>query len=213
MRHRYTKELLAKLARESFSIAAILRKLGLAEAGGSHSHISRKLEEYQIDTSHFLGCRANSGSSHKGSCKTPARELLVLRATGRRQKAHRLRRALLESGRDYRCEGAGCFVVEEWRGRPLVLQINHKNENWLDDREENLEFLCPNCHSQTPNYCGSKGLSDRTSLARQCRVYRQKKKRGPVAELADACGLGPQARKGVRVRVPPGPSPSSLCPT
>lgn len=33
-------------------------------------------------------------------------------------------------------------------GRSLTLDVDHKNNNWLDDRLENLQFLCPNCHSQ-----------------------------------------------------------------
>jgi hypothetical protein len=193
MRRKYTKELLEPIVKECVSLAGVLRRLGLAEAGGSHAHLSRKLKEWRIDTSHFLGMAANRGEAHKGPAKLPWEQLLVLRTRGPRQKSHLLRRALLESGRAYHCEGVGCDVNEVWLGKPLMLHVNHRNGNWLDDRAENLEFLCPNCHSQTPNYCGSKGLSERTSKARYARAYRQKKK-GPVAEPADACGLGPQAR-------------------
>ncbi len=185
MRVKYTKELLESVVKDCVSISGVLRKLGLAEAGGTHSHISRKLKEFDIDTSHFLGVAANQGSMHKGPAKRLWQQILVLRTHGRREKAHVLRRALLESGRSYRCEIPSCPVAEEWLGNPLMLHVNHRNGNWLDDRGENLEFLCPNCHSQTPNYCGSKGLSERTSAAKYNRAYRQRK-RGLVAELADA---------------------------
>lgn len=47
-------------------------------------------------------------------------------------------------------------------------------------------------------------LALRTSRAAWFRGYRQRKK-GPVAEQAYARGLGPRARKGLRVRLPPGP--------
>jgi hypothetical protein len=204
MRRKYTKGELEAAAKEAVSIAGVLRKLGLRQAGGTHSHIARKLRAFHIDTSHFLGCGANRGENHRGPNKLPWGCVLVLRGDGPRQKAFRLRRALIESGRPYRCAAPGCPVGEAWLGKPIHLHVNHKNGNWLDDRPENLEFLCPNCHSQTPNYCGSKGLSDRTSTARYGRAYRVRK-RGPVAESADACGLGPQAREGVRVQVPPGP--------
>lgn len=181
MRRRYTKALLEAAAKDCVSIAGVLRKLGVPQAGGTHAHISRKLKAFQIDTSHFLGQGANRGSGHKGPRKLPSEEVLVLRTHGTRQKAHILRRALLESGRAYRCGGAGCQVQGEWLGRPVVLHVNHRNGNWLDDRAENLEFLCPNCHSQTANYCRGREWAELTSRAKYCRELR-KRQRGPVAE-------------------------------
>ena len=29
--------------------------------------------------------------------------------------------------------------------------------DWLDNRLDNLRFLCPNCHSQTASWCGQRG--------------------------------------------------------
>ncbi len=201
---KYTREVLQEAVQGCYSIAAVLRKLGVPQAGGTHAHISRRIKEFGIDTSHFLGQAANQGPWHKGPRRLPWQEVLVLRTSGKRQKAFILRRALIEMGREYRCEGERCSLRDEWLGRPLVLHVDHKNGNWLDDRPENLGFMCPNCHSQTPNYCGSKGLAELTSVAKRARDYR-KRKRGPVAEQAYARGLGPRARKGLRVRVPPGP--------
>ena len=37
----------------------------------------------------------------------------------------------------------------------LSLCLHHINGDRHDNRLENLELLCPNCHSQTPNF-GSK---------------------------------------------------------
>lgn len=34
----------------------------------------------------------------------------------------------------------------------IPVQINHIDGNYRNNREENLELLCPNCHSLTPNY-------------------------------------------------------------
>src|SRR5579885_2232544 len=110
----YTKLLLETVVKECVSIAGVLRKLGLAEAGGTHAHLSRKLKEFRIDTSHFLGMAANQGPGHKGPQKRPWEQILILRTCGRRQKAHVLRRALLESGRAYRCQAPACPIEGDW---------------------------------------------------------------------------------------------------
>ena len=51
----------------------------------------------------------------------------------------------------YECEI--CKIVE-WQGKELVLELDHINGNNRDHRIENIRFLCPNCHSQTPNWRG-----------------------------------------------------------
>ena len=50
---KYTRELLAEAAANSISIAGVLRYLGIPLAGGTHAHISRKIKQFGIDTSHF----------------------------------------------------------------------------------------------------------------------------------------------------------------
>ncbi|HET6908430.1 MAG TPA: HNH endonuclease [Mycobacteriales bacterium] len=46
-----------------------------------------------------------------------------------------------------------CGCDGSWNGRPLRLVIDHVNGDWLDNRIENLRFLCPNCHAQTSTWC------------------------------------------------------------
>ncbi|CAL9973614.1 HNH endonuclease [Vibrio phage D69] len=136
--------MLTEAVKESESIMGVLRYLGKKEAGGSRSHYSRRIKKLDLDTSHFKGRGWNKGSEALN--KKSAGETLILRTEGNRQKPHRLRRCLIESGIVHEC--AKCGQGPEWRGNPLTLDIDHINENWLDDRLENLQFLCPNCHSQ-----------------------------------------------------------------
>lgn len=151
---KYTRELLEPLVKESTSIAQVIRKLGLKEAGGTHSHISKRIKEYDLDVSHFLGQAANCGKNHKCGTRKSWQEVLVERKEGTREKPFRLRRALIESGRKYKCEW--CDQDHRWNGRELVIQIDHKDGNWLNDKPNNLQFLCPNCHSQTEDFCRKK---------------------------------------------------------
>jgi hypothetical protein len=51
-----------------------------------------------------------------------------------------------------RCERCG---IARWHKRSLSLCLHHINGDRHDNRLENLQLLCPNCHSQTPNF-GSK---------------------------------------------------------
>lgn len=46
--------------------------------------------------------------------------------------------------------------ITEWQNAELSFELDHKNGDNLDHRIENLRILCPNCHSQTPNYRGRK---------------------------------------------------------
>lgn len=47
------------------------------------------------------------------------------------------------------CEDCG---IARWHKRPLSLCLHHVNGDRHDNRLENLRLLCPNCHSQTPNF-------------------------------------------------------------
>lgn len=49
---------------------------------------------------------------------------------------------------------AKCGQGPTWQDRPLRFHVDHKNGDSKDDRWENLEKLCPNCHSQTSTYAG-----------------------------------------------------------
>jgi 5-methylcytosine-specific restriction endonuclease McrA len=148
-RRTYTAEILSEAAAQSDSVAGVLRFLGRAQVGGTHAHISRMLKALEIDTSHF---RRDQGARSVGT-RLAASELLVVdRSATRRRPPHRLRRALLEIGRPYACEGCGCDGL--WQGSPLTLHVDHINGDFRDNLAQNLRFLCPNCHAQTPNFAG-----------------------------------------------------------
>jgi predicted RNA-binding Zn-ribbon protein involved in translation (DUF1610 family) len=141
---RLTNEILLEVVKESRSYFQVLDKLGRKRAGGSHSHIKNRIVKAGIDTSHFTGQAWNKGRTFpdRKTCK----QILILRTSGGRAKPKQLVRALLGIGRKHECEK--CGQNTKWMNNTLTLDVDHKNQNWLDDRAENLRFLCPNCHSQ-----------------------------------------------------------------
>ena len=148
---KYTREMLSEAVVASISMAGVLRHLGLPQNGGAHAHLRRRIDKFGLDTSHFLG------QGHGRGVASPRRlghdEILVLRpADSKREKPTRLKRALEETGRPYRC--AECGIGDSWHGRTLTLHVDHIDGRFWDCRPENLRFLCPNCHSQTATYAG-----------------------------------------------------------
>lgn len=151
-KYKYDGFILRKLVAESISIREVMTKLGITPiSGGMHAHIKTRIKKEGIDTSHFRGKGANFGTKHiGGKYKYTSIEILRINNSGYRTKAHRLRRALLEIGRPYNCYICGLSGI--WQNKPLKLEVEHISGNALDNREDNLQFICPNCHSQTETF-------------------------------------------------------------
>jgi transposase-like protein len=92
--------------------------------------------------------------------KMPIDELLVV---GRKEtnRSHLKSRLIDEGLKANRCEICG---IAEWRGMPLSMELHHLNGNGEDNRLENLQLLCGNCHSQTDNW-GGRGSALQAAIA------------------------------------------------
>jgi hypothetical protein len=146
----WTREVLTEAVARSTTMCEVLRRLGLEVVGGHHTHISRRVKAFGIDTSHF------SPPSPAGRPKTPRTpEVLLVEHDGthlRRTPGEQLKRALTSLGVPQLCRM--CGMQPTWRGRPLPLEVDHIDGNWRNNRAENLRLLCPNCHSTTDTYRG-----------------------------------------------------------
>jgi hypothetical protein len=155
---KYNKEIMQQLVEKSVSIAGILSQLGLKKTGGNYRHIQKILSHFCIDISHFTGQRWNSGLTKEdhASIKTGAakisltsEEIFIENASPSVKRKH-LIEGMNKLGISYQCDE--CDNPGVWRGQPITLHVDHKNGINNDNRLENLHYLCPNCHQQTPTW-------------------------------------------------------------
>ena len=141
------KELLEKLVVECNSYAEILRKLNKSNSGASTKLLKEKLNDYGI-THHFL-----SEKERKPGEKLSLEEILV--ENSNYQSSNLKNRLIKEGLKENKCENPKCGITN-WYGEQINFHLHHINGNHHDNRLENLQILCPNCHSLTKNYAGKK---------------------------------------------------------
>ncbi|MEV8225267.1 HNH endonuclease signature motif containing protein [Streptomyces sp. NPDC079167] len=141
---------LAEAVTSAVSIADVLRRLGRKDNASQRKQLSNWIAEDGLTTEHFLGQGHQRGRIGPTPRKTAA-QVLVRHEGKRRTKTMLLRRALRDIGIPEEC--AACGTGAAWLGEPMTLEVDHINGDWSDDRRENLQLLCPNCHAVTRTWC------------------------------------------------------------
>lgn len=151
----YTPEQLQELINHSTGYTDVLRKISIS-GGTSTKTLKRIIEEYNLDTEKLKVNRSNSRKEGIKWCRVDKKykysleEILIKES--RYTSMITLKKRLFESGlKNKKCEMCG---IEKWNEKDIVLQLHHVNGDHIDNRIENLQVLCPNCHSQTDNHSG-----------------------------------------------------------
>jgi 5-methylcytosine-specific restriction endonuclease McrA len=134
---------------------------------GSDSRYDRRydwdeIQRYYDEGHSITECQLRFGFARKTFADAVKRGAVVSRRHGapieswlmsdRPQSRGNLKRRLIREGlKASHCELCG---ISGWLGKPLSLALHHINGDGRDNRLENLQLLCPNCHSQTENFAG-----------------------------------------------------------
>ena len=130
----YTKDQISEIVASSKNYLEVVSKLGFKI--GSGGYIAKVIHDLNIDTSHFV----NHGILLS--------DILVENSTY--LKTGHLKNKLFKFGlKKPICEICG---IVEWQGKPICFNLHHINGHHADNRLENLQVLCPNCHCQTDTY-------------------------------------------------------------
>ena len=144
MRHyrNYSDGDIVRLAKESDSVAGLLKKLNLRPTGGNYINIKRNLQRLNVDCSHWTYDR---GWSRGQQLKDWSKYTRVANL-----KKH------LKKSRGVRCES--CFL-EKWKDCDIPLEVHHIDGDRTNNEINNLQLLCPNCHYLTDNFRNRKRVS------------------------------------------------------
>tara|TARA_Y100000114_G_C11485124_1_gene197206 strand:- start:13 stop:453 length:441 start_codon:yes stop_codon:yes gene_type:complete len=137
----YTDQQIIDAVKNSISIAEVCRKINIVAKGGNFRTVWRNIHRLGLDTSHMLHQGHNKGKRFK-----PIKNY---------KSNYRVKVCLLEK-RSHRCESCG---LEKWMGKPIPLELHHVDGNSMNNEENNLQLLCPNCHALTHNYKNKKRVT------------------------------------------------------
>ena len=149
--------------------------------GVKYETLNKYLKEFGID---YAG-NPNRKGILRLSERTPITEFL--KNNGKFITAPKLRNRLLEEGfKEEKCEKCN---NTNWMGVKIPLELHHINGNHYDNRLENLQILCSNCHSIEHNYSNnSTKISTlnnellKETLEKETTIYEDKKKEKKIIE-------------------------------
>ena len=109
-----------------------------------------------------MGIVYQGNQSGKGIKSDPKYKTALEYSKGTYVKSSVLRQKLIRDGiKENKCEICGAST---WQGVLLPLELHHKDRNHFNNDLDNLQILCPNCHSIQPGNSGANARGRYTNL-------------------------------------------------
>lgn len=153
-----TLEKLKELVKSNDNFSAVLKLFNIKNNGNNITNLKKTLKDNSIDFSHFRPPTNIAKENYDIYRKKEYLEFIIRWKTGLEKgwtgKTFRVmnsvRKYLFIKYNNKCCKCGWCEIHTITKKVPL--ECNHIDGNPSNCKEENLELLCPNCHSLTPNF-------------------------------------------------------------
>ena len=133
--------------KKSYSFAEVFRNLNKVKSGDSYKVLKNIIRKNDIDISHFDPYRNTILE-----LKSRTKPIEFWLKEGTNIHSDTLKKKLYKAGIKKReCEL--CGQDENWKGTRISLILDHINGINNDNREENLQIVCPNCNAGLKTFC------------------------------------------------------------
>lgn len=140
------KDLILSLIEDNVSKAEICRELNCKA-----STLDTYLIKMNIDYSGNRGAKGRKVSNMRKNSEYYTSNNIII-------GSHKLKNKLIEDNvKEHKCESCDS---KEWMGVKIPIELHHIDGNRFNNKLENLQILCPNCHAITDNYSGKKAKKE-----------------------------------------------------
>lgn len=177
MKREYAIDKLIENADKCVNMLDLCHRMGIESVGGEDYKEIRQLAQ-ELGVELKFTYKRNTMCSYHPRIET--KDILVKDSTYK--DATKLKKRLIEEGlKKYRCEGC---KRTEWEGVPIPLQIHHVNGVHNDNRLENIQLLCPNCHSLTDTYAGKNANRENSTKYVKKEKVKKCDNKSPIASIS-----------------------------
>lgn len=155
------EQIVCENVKKANSMCDLCKLMGKRPTNTNYLHFTKIIEKYNIDVSHFSSLPVQRVKPQKISDS----EYFVCDKISLKSSFNVKRRILKSGIKEYKCE---CCGRVQWNGDLIPLELHHINGDRYDNRLENLQLLCPNCHAQTDTYAGKNIKFKKQTLVCRC---------------------------------------------